>query len=289
MLGSFQASTWVPGSQHAFATQLHQSHLKQHNSKLGKDLQTSLQNQKPQFEKQAAERAKQEQRARQASPWYGPERPKWLGPVAFDYPQHLQGEAPADYGFDVLGLGQDEQQFERYFELELLHARWAMLGALGALLPEVLQYAGVAQFLEPVWWNVGYAKLQGEDLNYLGVAGLRVAGGQGILIIAVCQVLLMYGPEYARACGIDALEPLGIYLPGDKNYPGGVFDPLGLADDPGKFEELKVKELKNGRLAMVAWLGFFVQALVTQRGPLQNLLDFVADPAGNNVAAELAM
>ena len=34
------------------------------------------------------------------------------------------------------------------------------------------------------------------------------------------QVLLMFGPEYARACGIDALEPLGIYLPGDKNYPG---------------------------------------------------------------------
>ena len=35
-----------------------------------------------------------------------------------------------------------------------------------------------------------------------------------------CQVLLMFGPEYARSCGIDALEPLGIYLPGDKNYPG---------------------------------------------------------------------
>lgn len=33
------------------------------------------------------------------------------------------------------------------------------------------------------------------------------------------QVLLMFGPEYARSCGIDALEPLGIYLPGDPNYP----------------------------------------------------------------------
>ena len=30
----------------------------------------------------------------------------------------------------------------------------------------------------------------------------------------------MFGPEYARACGIEALEPLGVYLPGDKNYPG---------------------------------------------------------------------
>lgn len=30
----------------------------------------------------------------------------------------------------------------------------------------------------------------------------------------------MLGPEYARACGIAALEPLGVFLPGDKNYPG---------------------------------------------------------------------
>ena len=30
----------------------------------------------------------------------------------------------------------------------------------------------------------------------------------------------MYGPEYARSCGIEALEPIGLYLPGDTNYPG---------------------------------------------------------------------
>ena len=39
------------------------------------------------------------------------------------------------------------------------------------------------------WWNVGYAKAVGdEDLNDLGVSGFKIAGGQGILIIAVCQV-----------------------------------------------------------------------------------------------------
>lgn len=36
---------------------------------------------------------------------------------------------------------------------------------------------------------MGYAKLStGEELAYLGVPGLRVAGGQGVAIIAFCQV-----------------------------------------------------------------------------------------------------
>lgn len=50
--------------------------------------------------------------------------------------------------------------FPFFHSFEILHARWAMLGALGALIPELLDLSGVIHFVEPIWWKVGYAKLQ---------------------------------------------------------------------------------------------------------------------------------
>jgi hypothetical protein len=33
--------------------------------------------------------------------------------------------------------------------------------------------------------------LQGDTLDYLGIPGFRIAGGQGVVVIAICQALLM--------------------------------------------------------------------------------------------------
>jgi len=36
--------------------------------------------------------------------------------------------------------------------------------------------------------------LQGDTLDYLGIPGLHLAGSQGVVVIAICQVLLMVMP-----------------------------------------------------------------------------------------------
>ncbi|CAI5502666.1 unnamed protein product [Closterium sp. Naga37s-1] len=213
--------------------------------------------------------------------WYGPDRRTYLPEGLLDrsdIPSYLTGEVPGDYGYDPLGLSKKPADFEKYRANEVIHGRWAMLGAAGFILPEAFnKYVPGVCGPEAVWFKTGALLLEGDSIQYLGATiPLNLAAA------TIAEVILVGGAEYYRA---KNASPLGTDL--DTLYPGGSFDPLGLASDPDTLAVLKVKELKNGRLAMFSMLGFFIQAKVTGEGPVENLTTHLSDPFGNNLLTSL--
>lgn len=182
-------------------------------------------------------------------------------------PAYLDGSAPGDFGFDPLGFGEVPENLERFKESELIHARWAMLAVPGVLIPEALGYGN--------WVSAQkWAATPGGQATYLGNP---VPWGTLPIILAVEFVAIAFAESQRNG------EP----DPEKRKYPGGPFDPLGFSKG-ANIEELKLKEIKNGRLALVAFLGFVIQAIAYPgTGPLENLRTHLADPWHQTIAQVL--
>ncbi|PNH04552.1 Chlorophyll a-b binding protein 6, chloroplastic [Tetrabaena socialis] len=176
-----------------------------------------------------------------------------------DAPEWLSTADVGNYGFDPLGLGKEASSLKRFTESEVIHGRWAMLGVAGSLAVELLGYGN--------WFDAPLWAVNGGTPTWFGI---EVPFDLNALL--AFEFVAMAAAEGQRN---DA---------GGVIYPGGAFDPLGFAKDASKSGELKLKEIKNGRLAMVAFLGFVAQHAATGKGPIAALGEHLSNPWGANFA-----
>ncbi|EFN55066.1 hypothetical protein CHLNCDRAFT_35848 [Chlorella variabilis] len=175
-----------------------------------------------------------------------------------DTPAYLEN-LPASYGFDPLGLAKEAPSLQRFKESEVIHGRWAMLGAAGVLGVEVLGYGN--------WYDAPLPLVQGGSATYFGAS---IPFDLGTLAAI----------EFAAMAGAESFR--GAAEPEKRVYPGGPFDPAGMSK--GNQDELRTKEIKNGRLAMIACLGFVAQHAATGASPLEALGAHLANPMVANFA-----
>jgi light-harvesting complex II chlorophyll a/b binding protein 4 len=144
---------------------------------------------------------------------------------------------------------------QRFRECELIHGRWAMLACLGCIVAEGA--TGVS------WVEAGKVELDGA--SYFGF-NLPFSITQLVWI----EVLAVGGAEIYRNTELDPVK---------RCYPGGLFDPLNLGEGKGS-DKLKEAEIKHGRLAMVSFFGYGVQALLFGEGALGSLALFAKNLNG---------
>jgi hypothetical protein len=183
----------------------------------------------------------------------------WLPFNNFEPPQYLDGTLPGDRGFDPLRLGEtwgnppDESDSSQsrlgwLLEGELYNGRVAMLAVVGILTVEVLGRGP--------WW---------QAYN----TGRWPVGQYALAVVAIHFVFALL--ERQRLMNFEETGEAG-------HFGQAPFDPVGLTNDYNR-----QAEVRNCRLGMLAALGFAVQAWVTGKGPIQNAVDHLKDPFGQNI------
>ncbi|KAE8676978.1 Chlorophyll a-b binding protein of LHCII type III [Hibiscus syriacus] len=186
--------------------------------------------------------------------WYGPYRVKYLGPFSAQIPSYLNGEFPGDYGWDTAGLSADPEAFARNRALEVIHGRWAMLGTLGCITAEVLEKWVRVDFKEPVWFKVG-AQIFSEGRPHRARRRFPYQRSPRNQEWQAGPVLYVW---FLRPYHCDTGQ--------DNDYPETSFN-----------SAIKV-QYDNSALSVSNPLASHCH----RKGPLENLLDHLDNPAANN-------
>ncbi|KAK4396129.1 Chlorophyll a-b binding protein CP29.1, chloroplastic [Sesamum angolense] len=199
---------------------------------------------------------------KKAAPKTTSDRPLWFpGAKAPDY---LDGSLVGDYGFDPFGLGKPVEYLQ--FDLDSLDQNLAK-NLAGDVIGTRTESGDVKSTpFQPYSEVFGLQRFRECELIHGRWAMLATLGA--------LSVEWLTGVTWQ-----DAGKRNAELDPEKRIYPGGsYFDPLGLAADPEKKERLQLAEIKHARLAMVAFLGFAVQAAATGKGPLNNWATHLSDP-----------
>ncbi len=159
-----------------------------------------------------------------------------------------ESDLAGNFGFDPLGLAQNKEQLMEYREAEIKHARLAMLAAIGWPVSELTDRS-IADF-----FNAPPVLDSGDRVPSVLNGGMdRISPQFWGFCLGMSAAIDMYGVAKARM--------------GDEDYyPGNLgFDPLGLfpVDRDGQ-ENMKLAEMKHGRVAMVGVSGYVVEEYLTK-------------------------
>ncbi|GAB4821382.1 hypothetical protein N2152v2_008428 [Parachlorella kessleri] len=175
---------------------------------------------------------------------------------------------------------------------EVIHCRYAMLGAAGCIAPEILAAAGVIPMSqEEVTWfkNGAFPFLGTYERGYWADPYTLFF----VEIIAMQFAELRRWQDFKKPGSMSEQYFLGLEHvfkgSGNPSYPGGQFFNLfNLGKTEAELFKLKTNEIRNGRLAMLAMLGYGAQGVLTGAGPFACLQAHLADPVHNNLLTNFA-